>query len=307
MGSTSKTDGQLNIGGETINVTSLDKVLYPRNGITKQAYLHYLIQIHTYMLPFIKNRWLTVKRYPHGMYDEFFYQKNCPDYAPEFVQTYEHENIRYIVCNELPALIWLGNQLALEYHVPFNTVDTSRPSEIVFDLDPPSRDQFPLAVEAAIQIKELLDQLNLHSFAKTSGNKGIQVYIPLPERKFTYDDTRKFTHFIAAYLVEQNPEQFTIERLKQKRKSRCYIDYIQHAEGKTIIAPYSLRGNEDALVATPLNWNEVKHGLQPEQFTMQKVLQRIAVGECPFTTFNMVKDKQPFQRVLDGLADRRDH
>ncbi|WLD94867.1 non-homologous end-joining DNA ligase [Alkalihalobacillus sp. AL-G] len=304
MGSTAKSDGQLNIDDETINVTSLDKILYPQKGITKQSYLHYLIQIHSFMLPFLKNRWLTVKRYPHGMHDDFFYQKNCPDYAPDFVETNEHEGIRYIVCNALPPLVWLGNQLALEYHIPFNTIQSSMPAEIVFDLDPPSREQFSLAVEAAILIKDILDRLKLHAFVKTSGNKGIQVYVPLPDDTYTYDETRMFTHFVATYLVEQNPEKFTIERLKQNRGSRCYIDYIQHAEGKTIIAPYSLRGNDEALVATPLQWDEVKPGLRPEQFSMHTVLERVAQIVCPFAGFEAAKEEQPFRRVLEGLEKR---
>lgn len=304
MASTSNANGQLNINGHTIQVTSLDKILYPEKNINKQSYLHYLIEVHKRMLPFLNNRHLTVKRYPHGMYDEFFYQKNCPDYAPEFIQTREHENINYIVCNDLATLVWLGNQLALEFHIPFNKVDSPFPTEIVFDLDPPSRDYFPLAVKAAIEIKKVLERLELEGFIKTSGNKGLQIYIPIQADAFSYEDTRVFTKFMADYLVTQFPDDFTIERLKDNRGSKCYIDFLQHAEGKTIIAPYSLRGNDESLVATPLYWNEVDEQLKPEMFSMTDVLERVKMKGCPLSEMESVRNKQPFRRILDGLLNQ---
>ncbi|WP_408010660.1 non-homologous end-joining DNA ligase [Pseudalkalibacillus sp. A8] len=305
MAGSSKKDGQLKIKGNTIQITSLDKILYPKMDINKQAYLQYLIEINRLMLPFLKNRCLTVKRYPHGMFDDFFYQKNCPDYAPSFVETIQHDDIRYILCNDLSTLVWMGNQLALEFHIPFNKVTSVCPTEIVFDLDPPSREHFSLAVKAAIQIKTILDRLELHSFVKTSGNKGLQIYIPLDENQFTYDDTRVFTKFIADYLVDQSPDSFTIERMKNKRGAKCYIDFLQHAEGKTIIAPYSLRGNEDALVATPIEWEEVDQQLTPDMFTMDAVLERIENQDCPFSRMDSVRKKQPFGRILTGLLNQK--
>jgi bifunctional non-homologous end joining protein LigD len=226
------------------------------------------------MLPFLRERDLTVIRYPHGIEGEKFFQKNCPDYAPDFVRTHRSGDIDYIVCSDLATLIWLGNQLAFELHVPFQTIHSSGPSEIVFDLDPPSRDEFHLAVEAALIIKEILNRLNLTSFIKTSGNKGLQVYIPLPENAFNYDDTRKFTQFVADFLTEKEPTWFTTERLKKNRGRRLYVDYLQHAEGKTIVAPYSVRGNEEALVSTPLEWREVTRDLRPEQFPIDMITKR---------------------------------
>ncbi|MCF6136793.1 non-homologous end-joining DNA ligase [Pseudalkalibacillus berkeleyi] len=304
MGSTSNANGQLNINGHTIQVTSLDKLLYPEKDINKQAYLHYLIEVHKRMLPFLNNRYLTVKRYPHGMYDDYFYQKNCPDYAPDFIQTKVHEKINYIVCNDLETLIWLGNQLSLEFHIPFNKMGSSSPSEIVFDLDPPSRDHFALAVQAGLEIKKILDRFDLTGFIKTSGNKGLQIYIPIPEDQFVYEETRVFTKFIADYLVTQFPDNFTIERLKENRGSKCYIDFLQHAEGKTIIAPYSLRGNDDALVATPLYWDEVDERLKPEMFSISDVLKRIKTKGCPFSEMDSIRSTQPLRRILDGLLNQ---
>jgi bifunctional non-homologous end joining protein LigD len=253
------------------------------------------------MLPFLKDRLLTVIRYPHGMFGEAFYQKNCPDYAPEFVQTHSDEGINYILCNNLKTLVWLGNQLAMEFHLPFQTIHSNGPSEIVFDLDPPSKEHFQLAIKAALLIKEVLDQLNLISFIKTSGNKGLQIYLPLPENEFTFDDTRLFTSFIAEYLISKDPDSFTIERMKKKRGNRLYVDYVQHSEGKTIVAPYSMRGNEHAGVATPLYWEEVNDNLVLVSFNMENALKRVRQQGDPFSNYFQTKAIQPFGPVLEIL------
>lgn len=284
-----------------IEITHPDKPLWETPAIQKIDYIHFLREIAPYMLPFLKKRLLTVIRYPHGIFAEPFYQKNCPDYAPDFVETEMSEGINYIVCNNLQTLLWLGNQLAFEYHIPFKTIYSNGPSEIVFDLDPPSRDAFHLAIKAAILIKEVLDQLKLISFVKTSGNKGLQIYIPLQENTYSFDDTRLFTEFIAQYLISKDPDSFTIERLKKNRGGRLYVDYIQHAEGKTIIAPYSARGNKAATVAAPLFWEEVNEKLTMERFQITNLIKRVNSDGDPFSSYFQIKENQPFSPVLDFL------
>lgn len=301
---TGKERQTVQIGNQVVSITHSDKMLWPEKKIRKAAYLQYLYRAAPLLLPFLKRRTLTVIRYPDGAEGEFFYQKNCPDYAPDFVRTHTENDINYIVCDDEATLIWLGNQAAFEFHVPFHTIGSGGVSEIVLDLDPPSRKEFSLAITAALMVKEVLDRLKLVSFVKTSGNKGLQVYVPLPEQRYTYEDTRRFTYFLAQYLVTQKPELFTTERLKKKRGNRLYVDYLQYADGKTIIAPYSVRGNAQALVAAPLYWNEVKEGLFPEQFPMETVSDRIHRGINPFQDFWNVKEKQPFQPVLDGLSEK---
>ena len=264
----------------------------------------YLKEISPYFLPFLQNRLLTTIRFPHGLFGESFYQKQCPDYAPSYVETSMHEGIQYIVCNNLETLLWLGNQLAFEFHIPFETIYSDyMPSEIVFDLDPPSVEHFHMAIQAAKALQQILDRLQLLSFLKISGNKGIQVYLPLPEKTFTYEEVRLFTEFIANYMIVENPELFTIERLKKNRKNRLYIDYIQHSEGKTIIAPYSIRGNKGGFVACPLEWNELTDDLHPSHFSMNVVLQRLHKGINPFAHYFEVKEKQPFRQVLEVLSN----
>ncbi|MEI2663445.1 DNA ligase D [Rossellomorea sp. LJF3] len=283
-----------------VDITHPEKTLFREVSMTKLDYIRFLRKMSVIILPFLKNRPLTCIRFPHGIFGESFYQKNTPDYSPAFVETYKEDHIHYTLCNNLETLIWLGNQLALEFHVPFQKAGEEFVNEVIFDLDPPSRDHFSLAVKAAIIMKGLFDGLNLQSFVKTSGNKGLQVYIPLPPG-YTWKDTGLFTEFIAHYLVSNDPGDFTTERLKKNRKGRLYVDYIQHGEGKTIIAPYSLRGNEEALVATPLWWEEVNEDLNPQMFTIDAVLRRFQEKGCPFTGFDQAKASQPFDKVIDFL------
>nr|WP_153722038.1 DNA ligase D [Sporosarcina cascadiensis] len=285
-----------------IEVTHPEKCLWKKPGIKKEDYLLYLQLAAPYLLPFLQDRLLTVIRYPHGtVSEERFFQKNAPDYTPAFVRTVQNEGIDYIVCDTIETLLWLGNQLALEFHIPFQTVRTANPTEIVFDLDPPSVEYFSLAVEAAVQMKAIFDQFQLQAFVKTSGNKGLQLYIPLPYDQFSYEDTRVFTKFVCDFLCEQEPQWFTTERLKKNRGTKLYLDYVQHQEGKTIIAPYSPRGNTDALVATPLDWSEVTQSLQPSMFSIYSVLERLETTGDLFRNFSEAGEKQPFQDVLNNL------
>lgn len=287
----------------TTKITHPDKPIWPKLGIQKDDYLMYLQRISPYMLPFLKDRLLTVIRFPHGVPGESFYQKNSPDYVPDFVATKKMDDINYIMCNDLETLLWLGNQLALEFHIPFQTVHTNNPTEIVFDLDPPSVKEFSLAVEAAQQMKVIFDQFRLHSFVKTSGGKGIQLYIPIEDDSFTYEETGIFTKFICDFLVEQQPKWFTTERLKKNRGNKLYLDYVQHKEGKTIVSPFSPRGNELGLIATPLKWEEVRESLKPDTFTIPSVLDRITKQGDPFKYFRENSEKENFAMVLQQLKD----
>ena len=290
--------GQHSITVENIEltITNAEKLLW--KGVTKADYLNYLARISPLMLPFLHNKPLTVIRYPDGINGEAFYQRNCPEYAPDFIKTVEHHDNNYIICSDLPSLLWLGNQAAIEFHIPFSPYQTEKPSEIVFDLDPPSKEAFYLAVQAAKQLKANLDRLHLTGFLKLSGNKGLQIHIPLPFDTFTYEQTKVFTSFMAKFLVETNPNLFTIERLKKNRNDRLYIDYVQHASGKTIIAPYSPRGNAEGIVAAPIEWNELTDELTPTDFSMENVLKRKLT---PFRHYEKVRDEQPLKKILDWL------
>ncbi|MEO4052057.1 DNA ligase D [Solibacillus sp. CAU 1738] len=286
---------------ETVQITHPEKQVFPAIHLSKDDYLLYLQNVAPMMLPFLNNRLLTVIRYPHGVPGDSFYQKNSPEGTPDFVTTFQANKIQYIMCNNIETLLWLGNQLALEFHIPFQNVQTEKPMEIVFDLDPPSVHEFGLAIEAALKMKVIFDQFNMQSFVKTSGGKGMQIYIPIPFNTFSYEETGVFTKFVCEFLVEQYPNWFTIERLKKNRGNKLYLDYVQHREGKTIIAPYSARGNEGGLVATPLMWEEVNQTLKPEMFTIRTVMNRINEIGNPFRDFKVVGEKQDFAKVLQQL------
>lgn len=288
---------------DMVQMTHPDKPVWPEIGISKDGYLHYLQIISPYLLPFLRNRPLTLIRFPHGVPGESFYQKSSPEKIPAFVSTGRVEDLNYLVCNNLETLLWLGNQLALELHIPFQTLQTEHPTEIVFDLDPPSVEQFSLAIRGALDLKGIIDYFKLQSFVKTSGGKGLQLYIPLPENSFSYEEVRVFTEFICRFLCEQKPDLYTIERLKKNRHQKLYLDYVQHAEGKTIIAPYSTRGNEKGLVATPLYWEEVNEQLTPDLFTIPAVLERMKKVGNPFRDFREIGESQDFRSVLNHLNE----
>lgn len=283
---------------EKVELTNLNKVYWPEKGLTKGHLLTFIREVSPYMLPFLREKVLTVIRSPDGIQGESFFQKNVPAYAPPFIDTVEIGNDKLIVCNQLDTLIWFANHGAIEFHVPFQKIESDYPNEIVFDLDPPGRDKFDLAIQAALLIKHLLDELNLISFVKTSGNKGLQIHIPIRIGTMTYEQTALFTQGIAWAVEGAYPNLCTTERLKKNRKGRLYIDYVQHGKDKTIVAPYSPRKTADATVATPLYWDEVKEGLRPDYFTIDNVVERIQMLGCPFGSYFDARNKQEVDKVL---------
>ncbi|MFS0599926.1 DNA ligase D [Peribacillus frigoritolerans] len=293
---------------DTVQITSRDKPLWKTEGkqVAKVEYLHYLREVSAFFLPFLKDKLLTTIRYPHGTLDkERFFQKNKPDYAPDFIKTFMDEDIEYMLCNDIETLLWFGNQLALEFHAPFQKAGKTRPDEIVLDLDPPSIEYFSLAVKAAQEIKKVMESLRIKAFVKTSGNKGLQIHLPLPEDRFTYQETRIFTDFLGDYLTSSNPNDFTTERMKINRHNRLYLDFVQHSEGKTIILPYSPRGNSFAGVATPLFWQEVNESLQLKDFTIDTIPNRIKRDGCAFMDYRLVDNGPAFLEVLSFLKQKK--
>lgn len=266
---------------EEIEISKPEKLLFP--DVNKQDYLLYLRFIAPFILPKIKNKRLSMIRYPDGIEKHSFYQKHLPDYAPEYIQTITGEaNDADILCNDLRSLLWFGNHASLEFHIPFQTVDSDYPDEIVFDLDPPTLTEFHLAVTAAQLIKEMVEHQGFIPFVKTSGRTGLQVHIPLQAKSMSFTETRIFMEAVANVLVDNYPKLFTIERLKKNRGNRLYIDYVQHAPGKTIIAPYSPRATIEATIATPLYWNEVNEQLDPKAFTIKTIPKRLLELGCPW-------------------------
>ncbi|MFC5647556.1 non-homologous end-joining DNA ligase [Paenibacillus solisilvae] len=249
--------GTVIVDGQELTVSNPNKLLWPEMGITKAIFLQKLTVLSPWLMKHCKDRYLTTIRFPDGVHGKSFYQKNCPSPAPAFVTTDDHEGIHYVKLHSLPVLLWLGNLACLEYHASFDRISNpEHPSEWVIDLDP-SVEEEPRIMEAAALVGDLLDSLGIASTPKTSGATGVQLIIPLiPDLSF--DELRLIGEFVGSYLTNKHPKLFTIERLKKDRGDLIYIDYLQHYQGKTIIAPYSPRARAGATVSTPLHWDEVR-------------------------------------------------
>lgn len=267
--------GTISVEGEEVPVSNPDKLLWPEVGITKMIYLQKLAELSPYLLKSCRNRLLTTIRYPGGIHGEFFYQKNAPEPLPPFVQTAVHENIRYVVMDRLPVLLWLGNLASIEFHPSLHYVGEELPCEWIIDLDPTLSDE-PRIMEAAAYVGDILTSLGISSIPKTSGATGVQIIVPLEYGSITFDELRMIGHFVARYVTEKHPNLFTTERLKKDRGDLIYFDYLQHYAGKTLAAPYTPRARPAASVSTPLTWDEVKRNPHPSDFHLLNISERLA-------------------------------
>ncbi|WP_217596409.1 non-homologous end-joining DNA ligase [Cohnella sp. GbtcB17] len=264
----------IEVEGCEIKVTNPDKLLWPEAGIRKAMYLQKLVALSPYLLPYCKNRYMTAIRYPDGAGGKAFYQKNAPQPLPAFVRTAVRDEVRYIVADSLPTLLWMGNLAALEFHPSFEYVGGEEPAEWVLDIDPSEslRDRL---MEAVALIGEALEGMGIASVPKTSGATGVQIVIPI-RPGYSFGELRKAGGFVGRYLSEKYPELFTIERLIKNRHNRIYVDYVQHAAGKSLSAPYTPRGRPEATVSTPLSWEEVKKNVDPREFNLHTIEARLA-------------------------------
>jgi bifunctional non-homologous end joining protein LigD len=270
---TVKESGIIEIEGNEISVSNPNKILWPELEITKLGYLQKLAILAPYLLLYCKNRYLTTIRYPNGVHGKSFYQKNVPQPIPSYVHTAEKEGVNYIHLDSLSTLMWLGNLAALEFHTSFEYIGGREPAEWLIDIDP-SVEKEPRLMQAVALIGEALESMGVHSIPKTSGATGIQIIIPI-QSGYTFDELRKIGLFLSKYMVEKSPDLFTIERLKKNRGTKIYIDYVQHASGKSISAPYTPRAREQATVSTPLTWEEVQHNIDPKSFNLLTIEERL--------------------------------
>ncbi len=295
---------ELIVEGRKLPVSNLNKVLYPKAGFTKGQVIDYYIRIAPVLLPHLKNRPLTMKRYPNGVDGMFFYEKNCPTHRPEWVKTakvWSHGNQKdmfYCLAQDLPTLVWAANLADLELHTSLaRKKDVARPTMMVFDLDPGPPANIVQCCQVGLWLRDLLGGMKLQSWAKTSGSKGLQLYVPL-NTPATFDQTKALSRALAEHLEREHPELVVHRMLKSLRGGKVLVDWSQNDEHKTTVNVYSLRARDFPTVSTPVTWEEVEACLKKKDaelltFTSEHVLKRVEEGGDLFEPIETLKQKLP--------------
>jgi bifunctional non-homologous end joining protein LigD len=256
------------ISGKRLSFSNLEKELYPSCGFTKAKVLEYYGRMTEFILPHMKERALTLKRYPDGVEKEFFFEKRCPAYHPEWVKTAEvyHKGEPMTVClvNNPETLLWVANLASLELHLPLARASSPEtPDAMVFDLDPGEQADILDCARVALILRELLSRLRLAGYPKTSGQKGLHIFVPLNYREATFEDTKQFSRAVALIMQKNYPDLVTARMAKEQRKGKVFINWSQNDASKTMICVYSLRAREKPYVSCPLEWGELE-GLAAE-------------------------------------------
>jgi bifunctional non-homologous end joining protein LigD len=295
---------ELIVADRKIQVSNLDKILYPKAAFTKGQVIDYYIRIAPVLLPHLKDRPLTMKRYPNGVEGEFFYEKNCPSHRPKWVRTAKvwsegnQRTMDYCLVNDLPTLVWAANLADLELHTSLSRKNNiERPTVMVFDLDPGAPADIVQCCEVGLWLRELLSSMKLKSFAKTSGSKGLQVYVPL-NTPVSYDDTKGLSRALAEHLEEAHLGRVTSNMSKALRKGKVFVDWSQNDEHKTTVCVYSLRAKEEPTVSSPVSWEEVENCLKKKKadllkFRSEQALGRVAKLGDLFEPLEELKQKLP--------------
>ena len=294
------------IDGKKVRLTNLNKPMWPGDGITKAGLIRYYADMAPILLPYLKDRLFIMSRYPDGINGEMFYQKDCPGYAPEWINIFPVESpevgktVHYIVCNDLPTLLWLANQACIELHIWLAKIPRiNYPDIAVFDLDPFPPAGFSDTLEVALLVKEALAQFGLTGYPKTSGATGLHIFVPI-KPEYTYQEVRDAVEFVCRRIHAVFPQKTTMERLIADRTGKVYLDYLQNTRGKTMTFQYSLRPVPGAPVSTPLTWDEVRKGqINPADFRIDNIMTRLAeVGDL-YTEF--LNPAQSLRKLIEVI------
>ena len=298
------------VQGRKLSLTNLDKILYPATGFTKGQVVDYYVRIAPVLVPHLAGRPLTMKRYPGGVDQEYFFEKNAPMHRPDWVKTApvwsegNKRTINYLLANDLPTLVWIANLASIELHPSLSlSTDITVPTMIVFDLDPGPPANIVQCAQVGLWVREIFDHFGLQSFPKTSGSKGLQIYVPL-NTKTTYEQTKAFAHALARLLEHEHPELVVSDMKKAVRTNKVFVDWSQNDQHKTTISVYSLRAREHPTVSTPVTWEEVEQALKEKDagrlvFEAKDVLARVEKMGDLFEPVQKLKQKLP---QLAGLA-----
>ena len=295
---------ELIVEGKRLPVSNLNKILYPKAGFTKGQVIDYYIRIAPVLLPHVKDRPLTLKRYPNGVDGMFFYEKNCPSHRPSWVKTTKvwsegnQRDMHYCLAQDLPTLVWAANLADIELHTSLaRKKDVTKPTMMVFDLDPGAPADIVQCCQVGLWLRELLAGMKLESSAKTSGSKGLQVYVPL-NTPATFDQTKALSRALAEHLEREHTDLVVHKMLKSLRGGKVLVDWSQNDEHKTTVNVYSLRAKEQPTVSTPVTWEEVaatfkKRNAKLLVFTTEQVLKRVEKMGDLFAPINTLKQKLP--------------
>jgi len=305
---------EVELEGRTLRLTNLDKLIYPRAGFTKGDLIRFYMAVAPALLPHLRDHPLTLKRYPDGVEGEFFYEKQSPRHRPEWVRTvtvysrHSRRDIHYTLCQDLPTLVWLANLADVELHPSLSKADEiERPATLAFDLDPGPPATIVECCEVALALRDMLEQLGLRAFPKTSGSKGMQIYVPLNDPRVRYEQTKPFAHAVAATFEQQRPELVVSEMRRKggEREGKVLIDWSQNDEHKTTVSVYSMRAKERPTVSTPLAWDEVERCREsgdPDllRFEHDATLARVAERGDLFAEVLSLRQRLPALRGLEG-------
>lgn len=281
-------DKSIKVGGRTLDLSNTDKVFFPKDKITKGDIIDYYRRIAEVMLPHMRNRPISMERFPDGIEEEGFYQKVAPDHFPKWIERVTVElkegqgSQLQIVCNNTAALTYLADQGCLTPHIWLSRRNKlNYPDRVVFDLDPPS-DDFEIVRSAAQIIGEMLNEIELLAFVMLTGSRGLHLTVPL-RRTADFDAVRTFARDFAEVVARRNPDRFTTEIRKEKRKGRLYVDYLRNGYGQTTVVPYAVRARPGAPVATPIDWEELKdRRLYSARYSISNIFRRLGQREDPW-------------------------
>ncbi|MFZ0859556.1 MAG: non-homologous end-joining DNA ligase [Candidatus Sulfotelmatobacter sp.] len=309
------TDSTVEIQGRHLKLSNLEKVLYPATGFTKQQVIDYYIRIAPAIIPHLAGRALTRKRYPDGVDGEPFFEKNAPKYRPDWVKTApiwsegNRRTIHYVLANDLATLVWLANLAALELHPSLALAkDITCPTEMVFDLDPGAPANMVQCCQVGLWLREIFEHFGMQSFPKTSGSKGLQIYVPL-NTPTNYDATKTFAHALAQLLEQEHPEMVVSDMKKTLRTGKVLVDWSQNDEHKTTVAVYSLRAREHPTVSTPVTWEDVERTFKKKDanllvFEAPQVVSRFEKIDDLFAPVLTLKQRLPDLKGVVGAAGK---
>lgn len=298
------------VQGRKLKLSNLEKVLYPAAGFTKGQVLDFYVRIAPVLVPHLAGRPLTMKRYPEGVDQEYFFEKNAPMHRPDWVKTApvwsesNRRTIHFILANDLPTLVWIANLASIELHPSLSlAADIATPTTIVFDLDPGPPANIVQCARVGLWVREIFDHFGLQSFPKTSGSKGLQIYVPL-NTNTSYQQTKSFAHAIARLIEQEHPDLVVSDMKKAVRTNKVFVDWSQNDQHKTTISIYSLRAREHPTVSTPVTWDEVEQTLKKKDaarlvFEAKDVLARVEKMGDLFEPVLKLRQKLP---QLAGLV-----